>query len=210
MEELKMDLYSYLNIDIYAEEVALFNTSGKVIEDIYFNDDSLVVKFDNDVISFLNGATSIREIDNVKGKKILSKAHLEYMDEFIIYKYKIEGMDEYFQIRCLKVKLENGIKDNDVLLFYTYSMFFKMIKDIVIMANEVMLKIELIDGNVKEYKFINAKLKERVQFIKGYFKNELVDFEMVSENNYKFSCHIYKDDKYESFVLEFDGVKILK
>lgn len=210
MEELKTDLYSYLNIDIYAEEVALFNTDGKIIEDIYFSDDSLIVKIDNDVISFLNGATSIRDIENIKGKKILSKAHIEYADEFIIYKYKIEGMDEYFQIRCLKAKLENSIKDNDVLLFYTYSMFFKMIRDISLNKNEVILEIELIDGNVKEYKFIGAKLKNKSSYIKGYFKNELDDFEMVSDNNYKFSCHLYKDDKYISFLLEFDAVEILK
>ena len=45
------------------------------------------------------------------------------------------------------------------MLFYTYSMFFKMVKDIVINKNEVILVIELIDGNVKEYKFSGANLK---------------------------------------------------
>ena len=94
MEELKNDLYSYLNIDIYAEEVALFNTKNKVIDDIYFTDDSLVIKFNNEMISFLNGATSIRDISVVKGMKILSKAHICYEDDFIIYKYMIEGIDE--------------------------------------------------------------------------------------------------------------------
>lgn len=210
MEELKRDLYSYLNIDIYAEEVALFNTADKIIEDIYFNDDSLVVKIDDKMISFLNGATSIRDIEVVRGKKILSKAHIEYEDEFIIYKYRLEGMDEYFQIRCIKAKLENGIKDRDVLLFYTYSMFFKMVKDIAIVKNEVTLVIELIDGNIKEYKFRNAKLKNKNSYIKGYFKNELADFEMTCGDNYKFRSHLYKEDKYVPFVLEFTDVEVVK
>ena len=210
MEELKNDLFSYLKIDVYAEEVSLFNTKNKVIEDIYFVSDSLVIKFDNEMISFLNGATSIRDISVVKGKKILSKAHIEYVDDFIIYKYMIEGMDECFQVRCLKAKLENSIKDRDVLLFYTYSMFFKMIKDIVVNKNEVILVIELIDGNIKEYKFSGAKLKNKSSYIKGYFKNELDDFEMVGNDNYKFSCHIYKESKYVPFVIEFDGVLVLK
>ena len=210
MEELKNDLYAYLNIDIYAEEVALFNTNEKIIEDIYFNDDSLVIKFDNNMISFFNGATSIRDISIVKGKKISSKAHICYEDDFIIYKYMIEGIDEYFQVRCLRAKLENSIKDRGVLLFYTYSMFFKMVKDIAINKNEVILEIELIDGNIKEYKFMGAKLRNKGSYIKGYFKNQLDDFEMVFSEKYKFSCNVYKESKYVPFVLEFDSVLVLK
>lgn len=210
MEELKNDLYSYLKIDIYAEEVALFNTKNKVIEDIYFTDESLVIEFDNNIISFLNGATSIRDISIVKGKKILSKAHICYEDDFIIYKYMIEGIDEYFQVRCLKAKLKNSIKDRDVLLFYTYSMFFKMVKDIVVNKNEVILVVELIDGNVKEYKFNGVKLNGKSNYIKGYFKSELDDFEMVCGDKYKFSCNLYKDDRYVPFGIEFDSVVVLK
>ena len=181
-----------------------------MIEDIYFVSDSLVVKFDNNMISFLNGATSIRDITVDNGKKILTKAHICYEDDFIVYKYMIEGIDEYFQIRCLKAKLETSINDRDVLLFYTYSMFFKMIKDIVVNKNEVILVIELIDGNIKEYKFSNAKLRSKSSYIKGYFKNQLDDFEMECGDNYKFSCHIYKDSKYVPFEIEFDSVFILK
>jgi len=207
---LKQDLYSYLNIDIYSEEVALFNTYEKVIEDISFTDDSLLIKINNNTIKFLNGATSIKDIEALKGKKILSKAHIEYKDDFIFYKYKVESFEEEFQVRCLKASLENSVQDKDVLLFYTYSMFFKMLKNITINKNEVILTIELIDGNIKEYKFINSKLKNKNTFIKGYFKNELIDFNILHKNNYKFNCHIYKDDKYVPFMIEFDNIEIVK
>ena len=122
----------------------------------------------------------------------------------------IEGIDEYFQVRCLRAKLENSIKDRGVLLFYTYSMFFKMVKDIAINKNEVILEIELIDGNIKEYKFMGAKLRNKGSYIKGYFKNQLDDFEMVFSEKYKFSCNVYKESKYVPFVLEFDSVLVLK
>ena len=210
MNTLKQDLYSYLNIDIYSEEVALFNTYKKVIEDIKFTENSLLVKLNNNTIKFLNGATSIKEIDILKNKKILSKAHIEYEDDFIIYKYEIEGLDEVLQIRCLKANLEDSIKNKDILHFYTYAMFFKTLKSITINNNEVVLTINLIDGNTKEYKLINSKLKNKAMYLKGYFKNELSDINLIYEDKYKFSCHIYKDNKYLPFIIEFADLKIIK
>ena len=207
---LKQDLYSYLNIDIYSEEVALFNTYNKIIEDIYFTEDSLILKINNNTIKFLNGATSIKDIDILKGKKIISKSHIEYDNDFLIYKYKVEGLTEDLQVRCMKASLENSIKEKDILLFYTYSMFFKMLKDITFDKNTVTITIELIDGNIKEYKFMNAKLKNKNNYLKGYFKNELIDFNLVYKNNYKFYCYIYKEDKYIPFMIEFDDIKIMK
>jgi len=211
MEELKKDLYTYLNIDTQSEEVALFNTNNKVIEDIYFTNDSLILKINNNTINYLNGATSIKDINKIKGKRILTKAHIEYIDDFIIYKYKIEDLTEEFQIRCLKATLTKSIKDKNVLQFYTYSMFFRKIKDISInQSKELILSIELIDGNVKEYKLKNAKLKDKNNYLKGYFKNELEDFNISYKNNYKFYCHIYKENKYIPLLLEFDSIEIIK
>ena len=117
---LKQDLYSYLNIDIYSEEVALFDTCNKVIEDISFTDDSLLIKINNNTIKYFNGATSIRDINILKEKKILSKTHIELEDDFIIYSYKIEGIEEELKVRCLKASLEHSIKSKDILLFYTF------------------------------------------------------------------------------------------
>ena len=130
MEELKKDLYAYLNIDTLSEEVALFNTTNKVVEDIYFTNDSLIIKTKANTINYFNGATSIKDIDKIKGKQFLTKAHIEYIDDFIIYKYQIEDFKEEFQIRCLKASLTSSIKDQNILHFYTYSMFFRKIKDV--------------------------------------------------------------------------------
>ena len=209
---LKQDLYSYLNIDIYSEEVALFDTCNKVIEDISFTDDSLLIKINNNTIKYFNGATSIKDINILKEKKILSKTHIELEDDFIIYSYKIEGIEEELKVRCLKASLEYSIKSKDILLFYTYSMFFKKIKDIIINPKEITLILELIDSNTKEYKLINGKLKNKNNYLKGYFKNELIDFNLRynDSGNYQFSCHIYKDDSYLPFIICFDDIKIIK
>ena len=79
-------------------------------------------------------------------------------------------------------------------------MFFKKIKDIIINPKEITLILELIDSNTKEYKLINGKLKNKNNYLKGYFKNELIDFNLRynDSGNYQFSCHIYKDDSYLS------------
>lgn len=213
MEEKKdliTDLYTYLQIDTKSEEVALFNTKNKIIEDIYFTDDSLIIKFQNSTITYLNGATSIKEIDMLKNKTILSHASLESLDDFIIYKYQIKGIDKPLQIRCLKASLTPRIKDEEVLLFYTYSMFFKRVKDITNKDKDTILTIELIDGNIKQYRLLNCKLTSITKYLKGYFKNELKDFNLNYNESYEFSCSIYKDNKNISLVLKFSNIEILK